>query len=267
MKSKGIMTIIVLCFVILLVTGYRHFKIESADSTWITDLGYEDSEIYQLTFHLIGDRSCPEIPVQIGNAEYRLLFDTGCGCGIFFTNVLEDKLEYTLLGEIEELNRDGSHCGWSERVIVDEFAVLGDTYRDIETSISNWTMFSSRKFKGAIGLTYFKSKIITLDYSGHRIAVSSNPIDYSKLNPDKYVVLQLHKTSSQGEEDLPFFEAEYNGEPVMVYLDTGKNYSYIYNPNSEYSMADKPKDFLNVPIKIGNVEIMLYDIVEVYDIA
>jgi len=261
------MTIILLCSAILLVGVYRHFKIQFADSSWIADLGYEDNEIYKLTFHLIGDRSCPEIPVVIGNTEHRLLFDTGCGSGIFFTNVLEDKIRYTLLGESEEFNRDGSQRGWSKGVIVDEFAVFGDTYNDIETTISDWTMFSSIKFNGAIGLAYFKSKIITLDYSGHRIAVSSNPIDYSKLNLDEYVVLQLHKSTSQGQEALPFFEAEYNDEPVIVYLDTGTNYSYMYNPNSEHSMADKPKDFLNVPLKIGHAEIMLHDVVEVNDIA
>lgn len=271
MKSKFIMRIIILiCFLIVLVGGYfgyRNYRIQSADSTWITDLGYEESEIYRLTFDWIGYRGCPEIPVIIGNDEYRLGFDTGNGSGIFLTYALENKIDYTLLGEGEEFNRDGSHRGWNKRVIIDEFTVLGNTYENVETSISDWTMFSSKKLNGTIGLNYFKSKIITLDYIGHRIGISSNPIDYTKLNLDEYVVLPLYKTTTQGQEDLPFFEAEFNGESVIVYLDTGTNHSYVYNPNSKLSFADKPKGSLNAPLKLGGIEMMLQDMVEVNNFA
>lgn len=261
------MTIFVLCFVIILLGGYRHFKVQSTDDTWVTDLGYEDYEIYKLTFHLIGDRGCPEIPVVIGNDEYRLLFDTGCSSGIFFTNVLENKIDYTLLYESEEFNRDSSHRGWSNRVIVNEFAIYEDKYKEIETSISDWTLFSSIKFNGAVGLAYFKSQVITLDYARHRIGISSKPIDYTKLNLDEYVVLPLYSATGQGQEDLIFFEAEYNGESVVVYLDTGSNRSYVYNPDSKQSIADKPKELLDTPLKIGNIVVMLNNVVEVHDLA
>lgn len=80
-------------------------------------------------------------------------------------------------------------------------------------------------------------------------------------------MLQLHKTSSKGQEDLPFFEAEFNGKPVIVYLDTGKNYSYVYNPNCKFSKTDKPTDLFDVPIKIGDIEILLDDVAEVNDLA
>ncbi len=46
-----------------------------------------------------------------------------------------------------------------------------------------------------------------------------------------------------------------------------KNYSYVYNPDSRYYMSDKPTDFSDVPVKIGNIELMLQDIVEVNNIA
>ena len=70
--------------------------------------------------------------------------------------------------------------------------------------------YSSHKFNGNIGQAYFKSKVITLDYVGRKIAVSSNPIDCTKLDTNKYVVLHLYKTTTKGQEDLLFFEAEYN---------------------------------------------------------
>ena len=115
------------------------------------------------------------------NKTYKLGFDTGCGTGIFFTDIIENEIEYNYLGKLEALNRDGSHRGWNKHIIINEFTVFGENYKNIETTISDWDMYSSEKFNGTIGLAYFKSKILTLDYAGHKIAVSNNPIDYEKL--------------------------------------------------------------------------------------
>ena len=271
MKSKkAIIFISFLSAIILLISGYLTRKFELAlirDKTWSNDLGYKENEIHKLTFHFAGDRSVPQIPIQVNNYEFNLIFDTGCGSGLQFTNVVEDKIDYILLNQIEELNRDGSHRGWSKRIKIDEMIVFEEMYKDITTGIADWSMYSSSKFDGLIGLSYFASKVITLDYAGHRIAISSNPIDYSKLEADQYVVLPLYKSISQGQQDLLFFEAEYNNQPIMVYLDTGKNSSYFYNPDCSSSINDKPDNLIDIPLKIGDLELTLTDIAEVNDLA
>ena len=96
---------------------------------WISDLGYEENEIHKLSFNWVGDRSCPEILVKVGNNSYRLGFDTGCGTGIFLTDVIENKIDYTFLNKVEALNRDGSHRGWGKRVKVNEIRIFGETYK------------------------------------------------------------------------------------------------------------------------------------------
>ena len=245
MKSKkAIIFISFLSAIILLISGYLTRKFELAlirDKTWSNDLGYKENEIHKLTFHFAGDRSVPQIPIQVNNYEFNLIFDTGCGSGLQFTNVVEDK--------------------------IDEMIVFEEMYKDITTGIADWSMYSSSKFDGLIGLSYFASKVITLDYAGHRIAISSNPIDYSKLEADQYVVLPLYKSISQGQQDLLFFEAEYNNQPIMVYLDTGKNSSYFYNPDCSSSINDKPDNLIDIPLKIGDLELTLTDIAEVNDLA
>lgn len=245
----------------------RYASAVFADKTWITDFGYKENEIHELTFNWVGDRSCPDIPVKVGNDKYIMGFDTGCGAGIFFTNAMEGKIVYTLLGQNEALNRDGSHRGWSKHVNVNDIEVFGDTYESIDTTISDWSMFSSEKFNGTIGLAYFKEKVITLDYAGHRIAVSRNCIDYTKLNSKTYTVLPLYKTTSEGQQDLLFFEAEYNDKSIIVYLDTGKNYSYLHNPDCYSTIGDKPTILFDVPLKIGNMELLLKDMTEANNIA
>lgn len=265
-KSKtSIIAIIVFSTLIVSIGGYfayRYLHILGDHNNWITDFGYKESEIHNLTFNSEGDRSCPQIPVKIGNNEYKLWFDTGCGVGIALTNAIQDKIDYTVLNKVEATNRDGSHRGWMTNIKVNEINIFGDIYKDVYTSISDWSMYSSQKFNGNIGLAYFKSKVITLDYSGHKIAVSNNPINYSKLNLNKYVVLPLYKTTTKGQQDLLFFEAEYNNQPIMVYMDTGKNYSYLYNPNCNNLIGQKPAKLFNIPLKVGNMNLRLKGITE-----
>ena len=265
MKRKYFITITVIIIIILGIgfLGYKYIPIITADDTWINDLGYDENQIHKLTFNWPGERSCPEVPIIINDKNYKLGFDTGCGVGIFFTDIMDDKLNYKLLGKVEALNRDGTHRGWNKSILIDEFTIFGEKYKNIKTTISNWSMYSSKEFNGTIGLEYFKSKVVTLDYRGHRIGVSNNPIDYDNLDLDKYIVLPLYKTTSKNQDTLPFFKAQYNGKPIIVYLDTGKNYSYIYNPNSKRSINDKPANFIDVPISIRDIQISLKDVSQI----
>lgn len=249
---------------ILLLGALKKSKV---DSTWIVDLGFEKGEINKLSFNWFGSRGCPIIPLKTAKAEFGIIFDTGCGTGISFTNLVEDKLDFTLIKNIESLNRDGSHRGWSKQVVVNYVNIFGDVFENVNTVISDWKMFSNRKFNGLVGLEFFQNKIVTLDYAGKRIAVSNKPIDYERLDTRKFIVLPLFTTSSPGQEFLPFFEAELNYQPVMVYLDTGKNHSYVLNKQSAQSIQQKPKEFVDVPLKVGDYHLMLKDVVEVFDIA
>ncbi|MFT4144034.1 MAG: hypothetical protein QM644_06210 [Mobilitalea sp.] len=93
----------VLTIIIVLISGFfiqRCVRELLADKTWITDLGYEDNEIHNLTFDSFGNRSCPEVPIQVDDNSFKLTFDTGCGAGVQFTDVVEHKFDYTLLNEI-----------------------------------------------------------------------------------------------------------------------------------------------------------------------
>ncbi len=160
---------------------------------------------------------------------FSCIFDTGCGAGVTVTSELADAIDYSVLGRTEELNRDGSHRGWSERISLDSIAVCGETFCDIETNMIDWEMTSSGPYDGLIGLAFFQGRRVTLDYRAKKVAVSDRPIDYDALGSE-YTVLPLLHATEDGQEDLPFFEAGYEGEPVCVYLDTGKNHSYLHDP-------------------------------------
>lgn len=186
-----------------------------ANSNWIDDFSYTRDEIHPLKFDTSG---CPTIPVKFGEKSAELIFDTGCSTGLDVMTPLEDMIDYTVLGKSESINRDGSHRGWSYKIRIPEFSVFGNTFLDVETHLSDWQMVASSPFNGLIGLNYFQSKIITLDYENEKIAVTDRDIDLEKLDK-KYAVIPLYHTSTLNRDALLFFEGKVNGESRMIYLD------------------------------------------------
>lgn len=236
----------------------RFVPVWTADTSWIGELGYRNDESYPLTFHGKGKRSDPEIPIEIAGESFAFMFDTGCGSGLAVTTRMEDRFDYATLGRREQLNRDGSHRGWSTHISIDSIDVCGETFSDIETNMIDWQMTSSSPYEGLIGLAYFQDRTVTLDYRSRRAAVSDRPIDYAALGPD-YIVVPLLQSSEPGQRYLPFFMAEYEGQPVCVYLDTGKNHSYLHDPEGP-SMAEKPDPRHEAVIAVGDMELVLRDI-------
>jgi hypothetical protein len=255
-----ILLILSLSFIILKITNPFHS--DQKDTSWISDLDYLEEEIHELKFDTNG---CPTIPILIDSEEYPLYFDTGCAPGITLTNLLENKVEYDILGQTEQLNRDGSHRGWSKTIRLSEFTIYNQRYENVETVIADWDMFSSKKFYGLIGLKYFQNNVITLDYGNNLIALSDRQIPYNTIDSSDYIILPLIKTKQNGQGDLLFFEAILDGEPICIYLDTGKNHSYIHNAESTYTpgTARSKATKRDVNILLDNMELSLENLYEV----
>jgi len=214
-----IIGIAILLAITILIQFY--LKGNNADSNWIQDLNYEESQIHDVSFGLLNP--CPFIPVKIGDKEVELLFDTGNGDGIFITTALEGKIVYEIVGETTELNGDGTYRGEGKSIILKSINIFGEEYSNIIAPFTNWRMYGFFKNNGAIGLEYFNNKVVTLDYRNKKIAISSKTLFYNKLQNDKYTVIPL----LSNEKHLLFFEGEVNGKKSTIYLDTGSTRSFI----------------------------------------
>lgn len=253
--------IIVLSVLCVKIAGFFYRK--SADTSWIEDLGFNADELHTLKLDRTG---CPLIPANIEGKTYYFNLDTGCADDVVVTNALENKIGYTILEQIEQLNRDGSHRGWSYGISLEEMILLGQTYHDIDCSMIDWKMSSSHKFNGLVGTAPFEDRIITIDYRAHMIGVREGNIDYSGLSDKLYAVVPMKRTQTDGQENLVFFECGLNDEKVLGYIDTGKNVSYIHNPESGYiigtSMEKPDTACVDAAIQVGNISLGLHNIYE-----
>lgn len=263
-KLKWLWTIcLIVGLLILCLEIVRIIYIKSADTYWIKDLGYDADELYTLKLDKAG---CPLIPVYFGGEIYYFNFDTGCSSDIIVTNVLENKIDYTISEQIEQLNRDGSHRGWSYGLSINELVLFNRVYNDLNCSMIDWKMSSSYKFNGLIGTVLFKDMVVTIDYRAHMIGVSEKTLDYSGLPKEQYAVVPILHTQTDGQESLVFFECKLNDENVIVYIDTGKNISYIHNPDSGYiigASTDKPNTAcVKAVIDVENMSLELQNVYE-----
>lgn len=214
--------------VVICLLGIKLIWIKSADTSWIDDFGYRNNEIYNLKLDKAG---LPLIPVIIGEKNCYFNFDTGCSVDIVITNMLENRIEYS----------------------------------NIICSMVDWKMSSSYQYTGLIGTALFNDMIITLDYRAHKMGIS-NHVDYNIIDSEKYLIIPILQTQSEGQENLLFFECKMNGETIIAYIDTGKNISYSHNPKSQYKIGESNKkpntDMRSVNIDINNMLIKLDDVYE-----
>lgn len=225
--------LLILLFLFIRKITYIYF----VDTSWVSDFGYRDDEIGSLKLDKAG---IPQFPVSIDNHTYHFSFDTGCASGFVVTDALQDKIEYSLLGQMEELNRDGSHRGWSYRICLSRIGILNQEYSDIICSMIDWKMSSSYQFSGLLGPELFRGCLVTLDYRAHKAGVRSTA-DYDLENMENYAVVPMLHTNIPGQESLIFFECRVNGRDGIAYVDTGKNISYLHNADSDYIIGQSSK--------------------------
>lgn len=244
MKSKhftlGVAVIIV---IIITILAQSYLNIDSADPDWVKDFNYDASQIHDISIGFLNP--CPLIPVKIGNKEFKLLFDTGNGEGLFLTSALKGKADYEITGKTTELNADGSYRGEGELVALKNLTIFNEEFSNIHSSLSDWRMYGFFKINGGIGLKYFQNKVVTIDYKNKKIAVRNEALDYRKLENDRYVVVPLISSDLSNEKDLLFFQGEINGEKSTIYLDTGSTRSFL--------SPDDNKD-TEIGVKLGDKE-------------
>lgn len=229
MKSKffiiGITFTITIIAISLFYTRRNNSKID-----WITDLNYKKEEIHDMSIGLVNP--CPSIPIEFGDKKINIEFDTGNSEGISITTAIKGKVDYEVTGKVTSLNADGTYRGDGEFISLSSINVFGEKYTNVKSSLTDWKMYGAFKINGLIGLEYFRNKVVTLDYKNKKIAVSNNPVDYSKLPKTKYTVLPLESPSDSKLKDLLFFQGEVNGKKSTIYLDTGSTRSFVNLENS-----------------------------------
>jgi hypothetical protein len=228
---------------------------------WSQDLGYRETQLYPLT---LGASGCPFIEVDVSGIKLPLMLDSGTARGFVITNQAPS-IPHRVEERTEELNADGSHRGESFRIRVETVSVLGEVFKNVAGSLSDWQMFSSEPFNGTVGLDLFLDRRLTLDYRSRRVGVSASPLP-EKLDHKRYLSVDLvEPPESQGH--ILYARARVNGREAIVYFDTGYNVSFIDPAFAEgLARVERPGKFKvfreRIPMELGGHVFILDDLRE-----
>jgi hypothetical protein len=188
---------------------------------WSQDLGYQKTQLYPL---IIANSGCPLIDVNVSGVKLPLLLDSGTARGLVITNNAPP-IPHSIEARGEELNPDGTHRGESTRIRVPTVSVLGQVFKNVEGSLSDWQTFSSEPFDGTVGLEFFLDRRLTLDYRARKVGTTPLPTP-DNLDPTRYVSVDLlDPPKAQGH--VLYTRARVNGHEAVIYFDTGYNVSFI----------------------------------------
>jgi hypothetical protein len=217
---------------------------------WSKDLGYEKSQFYPLTLAATG---CPLVDVNISGVKVSLMLDTGTARGFVITNNAP-AIPHRAETRGEELNADGTHRGESSSIRVKTVSILGEVFKNVAGSLSDWQMYASEPFNGTVGLDFFLDRRLTLDYLSRKVGVTALPLP-EKLDPKRYLSVELiEPPRSQGH--VLYARARVNGREAIAYFDTGYNVSFI-DPDFVQGLArvERPGRFKvfreGVPLELG----------------
>jgi predicted aspartyl protease len=228
---------------------------------WTEELGCRDSQQYAL---VMGGTGCPFVKVKVAGVSVSLMLDTGTARGFFLTTSAPS-VPHSIDNRTEELNADGTHRGESLSIHVDTVTILGKIFNNIHGSLSDWHLFSSEPFDGAVGLDFFLDRRLTLDYRSLKAGITTAPIPVT-LDGERYVSLDLvEPPPSQGH--VLYVRANVNGRDAIVYIDTGYNVSFIDPAFGEgLARVERQGKFRvfrqHVPVRVGKHEFVLDELRE-----
>lgn len=228
---------------------------------WSQDLGYGETQLYPLT---LGSSGMPFVGVDASGIKLPVILDTGDTGGLVITNQAPS-IPHRVEERSEELNADGSHRGESVGIRVETLSVLGEVFKNVAGSLSDWQMFSSEPFDGLVGLDFFLNRRLTLDYRSRRVGVTAALLP-EKLDPKRYLSVDLVEPP-KGQGHILYARAKVNGREAIVYFDTGYNVSFIDPAFAEgLARVERPGKFKifreRVPIELGGQTFVLDDLRE-----
>lgn len=199
------------------------FGSDEPGADWMEYLDYRENEVYPIKLQI---NFIPLVQVKVNSSPLWVKFDIGCSEGFSLTTAVETQIEYKIKGTTTERWPDGSYRGESKIVTIDSLQIFGDEYSCVETSLSDWRIFSTLKFNGLLGLGYFKDKRVTINYKTKKIGITERPLVYDSLKRRSGGIASLLDPPFS-QRDLIYVLGKANGQTAVIYLDTGSSASFI----------------------------------------
>ena len=131
------------------------------------------SEVYSTPLELIHDK--PYVSVMVnGRGPFRFLIDTGTGGQALITTELAEELHLPVTGHAHLTDASGLGEQRSKITWIDSLKLAGVEFSDVEAVVHN--LYGDANCQGVLGFTLFEDYLLTLDFPGRRLMLTSGEI-------------------------------------------------------------------------------------------
>ena len=132
------------------------------------------SEVYSAPLEIIHDKPYVSLMVN-GRGPFRFLIDTGTGGQALVTPELAAELLLPAVGRAHLTDPSGLGEQRSETTWIDSLNVAGVEFSDVEAVVHN--LYGDANCQGVLGFTLFEDYLLTLDFPGHRLTLTSGELN------------------------------------------------------------------------------------------
>jgi predicted aspartyl protease len=154
----------------------------------------------------------PFVMVMVnGKGPFRFVIDTGTGGQAFVSAELADELSLPSAGNIRLKDPTGQGMTTVPLVQLQSLNVAGVEFKAIK-AIRHALNFDGTYCQGLLGFTLFRDYLLTLDYPGKRMTLSSGELAQDKKNS----IIPFRMP-----DGIPIVHLQIGSEPVEAQLDSG----------------------------------------------
>ena len=132
------------------------------------------SEVYSAPLEIIHDKPYVSLMVN-GRGPFRFLIDTGTGGQALVTPELAAELLLPVVGRAHLTDPSGLGEQRSEIAWIDSLNLAGVEFSDVEAVVHN--LYGDANCQGVLGFTLFEDYLLTLDFPGHRLMLTSGELN------------------------------------------------------------------------------------------
>ena len=193
--------------------------------------------VFSVPLELVHDKPYVSIRVN-GRGPYRFLIDTGTGGEALITPELADRLALPVVGRARLIDPSGQGEQRSEILGIRSLEIGGIAFHNIK-AIRHRLFGEEENCQGILGFTLFKEYLLTLDFPGHRLLLSSGRLDFDAGGS----VLPFRMP-----DGVPIVSLRIGGQRLEAQIDSGGT-----GLSLPETVAAKLK-FLETPLAFGNGE-------------
>ncbi len=182
-------------------------------SSLLSDLDYSEDEIFSIKIDKYG---FPNVKLDNLLEPIWIIWDTGDMTGFVLSKDIIEKNHLTKVDSIHLVDSEGKSVGHSYRYVATSLKIFNKEYSEVKISTA------IGDYNGLIGPRHINLTRFSLDYQNKKIGISDNSLSLAHIKGEVFPLIKSDRFPR-----LVIIKAQFNGEEILIEIDTGKSRTVV----------------------------------------